>query len=64
MLGVLKKITHSPLVKIAKMIRVTLRYTRNTRAMFIVPGLRARPPIREAITKKCIHITWIMLPGW
>jgi len=27
------------------------------------PGLIARPPIREAILKKCIHITWIELPG-
>jgi hypothetical protein len=23
----------------------------------------ARPPIREAISKKCIHITWIGFPG-
>ena len=33
------------------MIGVTLRYKWITWAMFMVPGLEARPPIREAIIK-------------
>jgi hypothetical protein len=33
------------------MVGVTLRYMWITSAMCMVPGLRARPPIREAITK-------------
>ena len=50
MLGFLKN-THNPLLKIAKMIGVTLRHKWITWAMLMVPGLRARPYIREAITK-------------
>lgn len=42
----------------AKMIGVTLRYKWITWAMFMVPGLRARPPIREAIFKMNYHLDW------
>jgi len=49
--------------KIAKMRGVTLRYTWNTWAICVGPGLESCPPIREAIFKKCIHIIWIGLPG-
>ncbi len=42
---------------------VTLRYNWITWAMFMGPWSGARPPIREAIVKKCILITWIGLPG-
>ena len=45
------------------MIGMTLRYKWINRAMFILSQSGARPPIREAIIKKCIHITWIGLPG-
>ncbi len=44
------------------MIRVTLRY-KFIWAMFMSPWSGARPPIREVIVKKCIHITWIGFPG-
>ncbi len=57
----LKKNTQSTFEKSRKMIRVTLRYTWITWAMFMGPWSGARPPIREAIVKKCIHITWIVL---
>ncbi len=34
-----------------------------TFSMFMGPWSGARPPVREAILKKCIHITWIGLSG-
>ncbi len=45
------------------MIGVTLRYTWISWAMIMGPWSGARPPIREAIVKKCMHITWTGLPG-
>ena len=61
----LKKNTQSTFEKSRKMIRVTLRYKWITWAMFMGPLSGARPPIREAIVKKCIHITWIgLLDHW
>jgi hypothetical protein len=43
--------------KFAKMTGVTLRCKWITGVMFMGPGQRARPPLREAILKKYIHIT-------
>jgi len=45
------------------MIRVTLCSTWITRVMFMVSRSGARLPTREAVLKKCIHITRIGLPG-
>jgi hypothetical protein len=58
------KKTHSQQYKITKTMGVKLPYERITRAMFMVPGLRARPPIRKAIFKKMYTYHLDMAAGW
>ena len=62
MMIVFLKNTHSLLLKIAKMMGVTLRYKWITSSMCMVPGLEPVLPSGR-LSQKSKHITWFWFPG-